>query len=415
MKHLIKPVRIITAPCGIILSALILLSISSCSNKMSEEQKRAHAKEVAQQVIIIDGHIDYPYKHRAKAIKSDISTSAEGYDFDYEKAKEGGLDAPFMSIYIPARYQVTGGAKDLADTLINMIEMLTTTYDDKFAPALSPGDILQNFEKGLISLPLGMENGAPIEGDLDNVDYFHQRGIRYITLTHSKDNEISDSSYDTVHTHGGLSAFGEKVVERMNQVGIMIDVSHLSDDAFYDVMRVSTAPVIASHSSCRHFTPGWERNMGDEMIKLLAENEGVIQINFGSSFLDTAYRISRDDIESRMPELLKEKGIKAETPEAKEFEKAYKKEHLTLSTVQRVAEHIDHVVKLVGIDHVGLGSDFDGVGETLPEGLKDASQYPNLIYELIYNKGYTMEDIEKICYKNVMRVWNEVDKVASQN
>lgn len=396
---------------------IILLSVACQPKEQSktetapEENLEAKADELAKKFIITDGHIDLPY--RLKESNFDITTGkeelirAEKGDFDFERAKAGGLDAPFMSIYIPWKYQQTGGAKELADTLINMVESIAVAYPDKFAVATSPSQVQSNFEKGIISLPMGMENGAPIEDKLENVAYFHERGIRYITLTHSKDNLICDSSYDTAKTWGGLSPFGREVVKEMNRVGIMIDVSHISDNTFYQVMEIAEAPVIASHSSCRHFTEGFERNMNDEMIKLLGEKGGVIQINFGSSFLDENSRKVRADVDTYLSENELSDSL------ARAYRQNYYVENGFWTDVEKVADHIDNVVKVAGIDHVGIGSDYDGVGDSLPEGLKDVSDYPNLIHALL-KRGYTEEDIEKICYKNVFRVWNAVEELAKQ-
>ncbi len=393
----------------IILCSMTLLSCTS-DPKNSKEADGAsmedRANELAHRFIITDGHIDLPY--RLKNRMEDVSVRTENGEFDYVRAKEGGLDAPFMSIYIPAKYQETGGAKEVADTLIMMVEKLAKDHPDKFALANSPDEVVANFEKGLVSLPMGMENGAPIEDDIANVHYFHQRGIRYITLTHGKDNQICDSSYDTTRTWNGLSPFGREVVKEMNQVGIMIDVSHISDSTFYQVMALSSRPVIASHSSCRHFVPGFERNMSDDMIEKLAENGGVIQINFGSTFLDIEAQKSQDALRDHLLSWVKEQGLEPSDPKAIAYADAYFNKNFKFSTVSKVADHIDHVVKIAGIDHVGLGSDFDGVGNTLPEDLKDVSDYPKLILELL-KRGYSEEDIEKICYKNVFRVWRAVE------
>lgn len=371
----------------------------------------SRARELAQQFIIVDGHVDLPYRLKGENFniagdKESLISTDEG-DFDFERAREGGLDAPFMSIYIPSSYQETGGAKALADSLIDMVEAIAETYPERFALAVSPEEVQANFEAGKISLPLGIENGAAIEGELENVAHFHGRGVRYITLTHSTDNRIGDSSYDTTRTWNGLSPFGREVVQEMNRLGIMVDVSHISDSTFYDVMELSEVPVIASHSSCRHFTPGFERNMSDEMIKLLGEKGGVIQINFGSTFLDK----ESQDVRAHIGEYLEEHGLSMKDSAAQAYFEEYTKEHPFYSTVQRVADHIDRVVELAGIDHVGLGSDYDGVGDSLPEGLKDVSDYPNLIAELL-QRGYSEEDIEKICYKNVFRVWSAVEALA---
>ncbi|MFC2187953.1 dipeptidase [Fulvivirgaceae bacterium LMO-SS25] len=382
------------------------------------EDLKAKAEELSKKFIITDGHIDIPFRlsmqrFRFNRTMDDISQRTEGGDFDYVRAKEGGLDAPFMSIYIPASYQETpGSAKAYADSLIVIVENLTQNHPDKFALAKTPEEVEANFAKGIISLPMGMENGAPIEDDLSNVEYFFDRGIRYITLTHGKDNKISDSSYDTTRTHGGLSEFGEDVVAEMNRLGIMVDVSHISDDAFYDVMELTKAPVIASHSSCRAFTPGFERNMSDEMLLELAKNDGVIQINFGSGFLDSVYIRRRDELRNMRFDYAEENGLAPGDSLVTAYMNNYLRENPNYSTVYVVADHIDHVKNLVGVDHVGLGSDYDGVGDSLPDGLKDVSEYPNLIEELL-KRGYTEEEIEKICYKNVWRVWNKVIEVAN--
>ena len=387
----------------VLISCVLFLS---CSREESYDEK---AGDLAHEFIIVDTHVDLPY--RLKSHPEDVSEKTKDGDFDFERAKDGGLNAPFMSIYIPARYQQTGGAKAVADSLIDLVEGITTDHPEKFAIATSPEEIEQQFKKGLISLPMGMENGAPIEKDLSNVEYFYDRGIRYITLTHSKDNQISDSSYDTTDTHGGLSDFGKKVVKEMNRVGMMVDVSHISDSAFYDVMEITEAPVIASHSSARYFTPGFERNMSDSMITMLAENGGTIMINFGSDFISAASRTSSDSLDAHVSRWLKENNMQRTDPEAKEYIREYREQNYHYATVSEVADHFEHVANLVGIDHIGIGSDFDGVGNTLPKGLKDVSGYPNLIQELM-DRGFTKDDIRKICYENIFRVWKKVSETA---
>lgn len=374
---------------------------------------------LAKELLILDGHVDVPWRLEKSSTKDgslteDVTGPTESGDFDYPRARAGGLDAPFMSIYVSPKFEGKG-AKKVADGLIDVVEGIVAKAPDKFALAPTVASVRANFAAGKISLPMGMENGAPIEGDLDNVAYFHGRGIRYITLAHSKDNHISDSSYDKHHTHGGLSKFGEQVVAEMNRVGIMVDVSHLSDDAFEDVMRVSKAPVIASHSSCRHFTPGWERNMSDAMIETLAAKGGVIQINFGSTFLSGEIKDDREKYEAALDEHLAQKKLDPDSDAGKAAAKAYSEEHpAPRASVKTVADHIDHVVKLVGIDHVGLGSDFDGVGDSLPDGLRDVSGYPNLIGEL-RDRGYDREALEKIASGNVLRVWAAVEQYAAEH
>lgn len=397
------------------LLASILLSLSAgtaSSQSMTDDQLREKAVRLAREYVMVDGHVDIPYRLHNRY--EDISKRTPRGDFDYVRAKEGGLDAPFMSIYVPSNRE-NNGAKALADTLIDMVYEFETKWPDKYAVATSVDAVRAQFKKGLISLPMGMENGAPIEGDLANVKYFHDRGIRYITLTHGKDNHICDSSYDTTRTWKGLSPFGRKVVAEMNRVGIMVDVSHISDDAFYQVMELSKAPAIASHSSCRHFTPGFERNMSDDMIKLLAKNGGVIMINYGSSFLSKEYQEKEDKVRPEIRSYMRKNNLSFGDPKLDAFIAEVAKKHDFRNVdISVVADHIDHVVKLVGIDHVGLGSDFDGVGPSLPVGLEDASKMPNLIF-LLLKRGYSDEDIKKICGENVLRVWSKVEELAKSS
>lgn len=406
-----------------VLFLVLIFCLSQCSQPSKEvssevitdEELMLLADELAHRFIIADGHVDLPYRMKKagfilKKEVMDVSKETTG-NFDYAKSKAGGLDAPFMSIYIPSTYQVTGGAKGFADSLITMVAKLPATFPELFALANNPDEIKANFEKGLISLPLGMENGAPIEDDLSNVKYFFERGIRYVTLTHAKDNQICDSSYDTTATWNGLSPFGEQVVAEMNKVGIMVDISHVSDSAFYDVMKIVDAPVIASHSSARHFTPGFERNMSDDMIKVVGENKGVIHINFGSTFLSKESRDKFDAMEEHLINYKTENGLSKTDSAYIDYAWQYAIEQDVFADVKIVADHIDRVVELAGIESVAFGSDFDGVGNSLPNGLKDVSMYPNVIFELL-KRGYTEDQIELICYKNTFRVWNKVREVA---
>ena len=396
----------------IFLISLILITISCDNGNKSSTTENppksidlaAEALRLSKEFIIVDGHVDLPYRLKKKM--EDVSVQTAGGHFDYVRAKKGGLDAPFMSIYIPASYE-NNGAFNLSIELIDIVEKLCADHPDKFALANSPQEIESNFEKGLISLPMGLENGAPVESNLKNLNALFDKGIRYITLTHSKDNHISDSSYDQKYTHGGLSPFGYKVIERMNQLGIMVDVAHVSDSAFYQSVRSSAAPVIASHSSCRHFTPGFERNVSDDMIKLLADHNGIIMINFGSAFITSKGNKVLNKIFAKISA-----GADENDPAIKAQLDSVKRQAELMGNISLVADHIDHVVKITGIDHVGLGSDFDGVSN-LPIGLEDASKLPDLIHELL-KRGYTSEDIEKICSKNLFRVWNEVIDIAEK-
>lgn len=371
---------------------------------------RAH--KIAQDNLIIDTHIDVPY--RLNKDWEDVTRATKRGEFDYPRAKQGGLNVPFMSIYIPAQLEQTPGASyQLAHQLIDSMEALAWRAPQKFAMAYSVDQVMQQQERGVISLALGMENGSPIEGDMNNLYEFYNRGIRYITLAHSQSNHISDSSYDIRRQWNGLSPFGKELVKEMNNVGVMVDISHVSDDAFWQAVEISKVPVIASHSSLRRYTPGFERNMSDEMIKALAKNGGVIMINFGSSFV-TQQANRYGDIVSKQIERINEQYGKDSDEAKQRIAEVRAKNPFPYATLEEVLDHIDHVKNLVGIDYIGIGSDYDGVGDSLPVGLKDVSTYPNLVQGLL-DRGYSEADIEKILYKNFVRVWREVEAYAAKN
>lgn len=418
-----------TPPQKIILIIASIISLSACqqSKEPSTEtkieasqlvdspnkQKELTANEIAKKYIITDTHIDVPY--RLEEEYEDISQSTEKGDFDYPRAVAGGLDAPFMSIYIPAKLEEQGsGSKELADKLIDMVEDIVKKSPNKFALAHTVEQMQANFKNGIISLPMGMENGSPIEGKMENLQHFYERGIRYITLAHSKTNHISDSSYDENRPAKGLTDFGKKLVVEMNNVGMMIDVSHISDDAFYQVMEISQVPVIASHSSARYFTEGFERNMNDDMIKLLAKNGGVIQINFGSTFVSQTSIDNYNKLEEAGTAFMQANKVELESDAFKEFTKSYREKiPFEFANLDDVLDHFDHVIKIAGIDYVGIGSDYDGVGDSLPTGLKDVSAYPTLIQGFI-DRGYSEQDIAKILSGNLIRVWKQTEEYAAR-
>ncbi|MCZ6640848.1 MAG: dipeptidase, partial [Gammaproteobacteria bacterium] len=405
---------------------LAIAFFSACSGEdstspptASEQAERAEVKQLpadsraialSRQYLIVDTHIDVPY--RLERNPADVSkTTAEG-DFDYPRAVAGGLDALFMSIYIPASVDEAGGATDLANKLIDSVEAIAGSAPDKFALATCTADISTIKEQGKIAFPMGMENGGPIAGSLELLDHFRMRGIRYITLAHSKSNHISDSSYDENEPWQGLSPFGKSLVAEMNDRGVMIDVSHISDKAFWQVLELTNVPVVATHSSLRHFTPGFQRNMSDEMVKALGENNGVVQIAFGGSFLTAtagSYRAARQQAAAAYRDA---QHLAADDPALVEFFENYGKENpYPFPDIDDVLNHIDRVVEIAGIDHVGLGSDYDGVGDTLPVGLKDVSAYPNLVAGLL-GRNYSERDIEKILGANLMRVWQAGEAYA---
>jgi membrane dipeptidase len=375
------------------------------------------AADLTARHLVVDTHIDLPYRLYEQGDRpDDVSRRTKRGDFDAVRAREGGLDVAWMSIYVPASYQRGDGAKTHADNLIELVEGIARRSPDLFALARTADEAERIARSGRIALPLGMENGAPLESDLENLRHFYDRGIRYITLTHSEDNLIADSSYSdpAARRWGGLSPFGREVIAEMNRLGILVDLSHVSDAAFDQAIAETRAPPIASHSSCRHFTPGFERNLDDDRIRALARAGGVIQINFGSAFLTAeanawsmaAWRAEEDFVART--------NAKEGTAELDEFRARYQEEHpFPRATIDDVVAHVDHVVDIAGIDHVGIGSDYDGVGPTLPSGLEDVSKYPALVARLLA-RGYSEEAIAQVLGGNFMRVWRAAEEVATE-
>ena len=368
---------------------------------------RDKAKKLSKELIIADGHIDLPYRLHEEGLiyeeNIDLNHNTNR-NFDIPKARKGGLNSPFMSIYIPSEKTYSEGF-ELANSLIDLVENIVESNKDHFQLALTPEDVINNFNNNKISLPMGMENGSPIGENINNLKFFFDRGIRYVTLTHAKNNQICDSSYDTERKWNGLSEFGKELVKEMNKIGMMIDVSHVSDKTFYDILNITEKPLIASHSSPRKFTPNFERNMSDDMIIELAKNNGVILINFGSSFVNNNSNMIFFEIDKLVESWRIENGYEVKD------ENVIKKRELLINqknpfaSIDDVLDAIDHVNNLVGQNHIGFGSDFDGLGNSLPSNLKDVSFYPKLIEGLL-KRGYNKESIEKICYKNFFRVWN---------
>ncbi|NNJ66021.1 MAG: membrane dipeptidase, partial [Xanthomonadales bacterium] len=364
----------------------------------------------AKRYLLVDTHIDVPY--RLEENWEDVTRTTAKGDFDFVRARRGGLDVAFMSIYTPAEAEAEGTSFQLANRLIDSVEALVGRAPGQAMLVRSPGDAELARQKGLLGLAMGMENGAPVEGDLNKLAHFRERGISYITLAHSLANHISDSSYDEERKWGGLSPFGRALITEMNRLGILIDISHVTDAAFHQVLELSRVPVIASHSSARRFTPGWERNMSDEMIRALAARGGVIQINFGSSFLIQEARAWYDSMSSARKAYLAENGYDEHGEEATRFRDAWREEHpFPYAGMDDVVAHFRHVIALVGVEHVGIGSDFDGVGDSLPLGMKDVSDYPNLV-EVLLRDGLSESDIQAILGGNLMRVWRAAEAFA---
>ena len=395
---------------------LLIPFLAACSSASltgkSDAELKEYSKSFAQKALIIDTHFDTPMFLLGGT--ADYSQSYPKGNFDYPRAKEGGLKVPFWAAFISSNYNEGNKAKEFTDKIIAAIEKFNNEHPDKFEIVTSPRQIKDKYENGKILIGMGIENGAAIEDDINNIKYFYDKGIRYITLTHSKNNRICDASFDTERKWNGLSPFGVEVVKEMNRQGMVIDVSHVSDSTFYQLIRLSKAPLVATHTACRSFTPGLERNMSDEMIKLLAAKGGVIQINFGSGFLKQEVIDKSNKDREAIAKYMAEKNLKRTDPEAREFVKKYNEENPPIyADVKDLAAHIDHVIKLVGIDYVGIGSDFDGLGDSLPPGMKDVSGYPNLIFEL-FKLGYSEEDVEKIMGGNFLRVWQEIERIGTE-
>jgi len=392
-----------------LVTVLFLLVLPALAQ--DDERLQQQARELAQSALIVDTHVDVPY--RIHGHWADVTAATDDGDFDAPRARAGGLNAPFMSIYLPWHSEHDGTATALANALIDQVEAIAARDPEQFSMAYSSADVRRAFAAGRIALPLGMENGAAIQGDLDLLRHFYQRGIRYITLTHSRANHIADSSYDPVPMWQGLSPFGRELVSAMNDLGMIVDISHVSDAAFDEALELSRAPLVATHSSVRHFTPGFERNMSDAMIQALAAKGGIIMINFGSSFLTAAANQWQQQFSAARENLRSQLGTDDDDdPRVQAFTQSYRSKHpYPYATVADVADHIDHVVQLVGIEHVGIGSDYDGVGDSLPIGLKDVSSYPNLVAELL-RRDYSEADVRKVLGENFMRVWARIEAVA---
>lgn len=395
-----------------VLAAAVMLAASSVAAQEAPEA----ARQLAQDAIIVDTHIDAPGILLSRW--ADLGVEAPDREFDYPRAREGGLDVGFMAIYTSHGRDEAGTARQHAHNQIDAVEALTARHPDKFAILTSPGDVDALREGGRVLLAMGMENAGPLGDDLSLVEAFFDRGVRYIGLTHSGNNRIGDSSYPLERKWNGLSPYGREVVAEMNRLGMIVDVSHLSDDATRDVIEVSSAPVIASHSGFRHFTPGFERNLSDELAKAIAETGGVVQVPFGTMFLDgqaaadiQAYFIAADDFARRNAE---RQAAGEPLEDRREFERAWEEAHPVPDiTIEPLLDQIDYGVELVGIDHIGLGSDFDGVGGDLPEGLRTVADFPNLVAGL-QGRGYSDEDIRKILGGNMLRAWTDIEAAAQR-
>ncbi|MCF7222785.1 dipeptidase [Marilutibacter chinensis] len=374
------------------------------------------AVSLTREAILVDTHIDAP--GQLLSHWADLDTTAPDREFDYPRARSGGLDVAFMSIYTSPDQDRDDSAWEVANRMIDAVEALVQRHPDKFALLRSPADVERLHGTGKVMLPLGMENGAPIGEDLDNLRFFFDRGVRYITLVHSANNAMGDSSYQREKQWNGLSPLGKRAVTEMNRLGIMVDVSHLSDQAVADAIALSTVPVVATHSAFRHFTPGFERNISDALARRVAEGGGVIQIAFGNGFVDPASARDLQDYFSAHDVFVRRNAELAAAGEPirseEEFDAEWEATHPPRTVpIDAVLDQIDHGMELVGIDHLGIGSDFDGVSGNLPVGLKSVADYPNLVAGL-QARGYSDADIRKLLGGNLLRVWRAVEDGAAR-
>ena len=392
---------------------LCFISVSHVFYSETKINKKLWKKaiKIHEQAIVIDTHCDTPMIMLDRGV--DVGKRSDRAEVDFIKMKEGGLDASFFAVYVSNRLdkkQPSKKALEMIDEIHNQVEK----YSDLATLAYSSRDILDIHQTGKRAILIGMENGGPIEGNLRLLRNFYRLGVRYITLTHSSHNNICDSSTGGDPKWNGLSDFGKEVVKEMNRLGMLIDVSHISDKAFWDVIEVSRSPVFASHSCVRSLcnTP---RNLTDKMIKALAAMEGVVHLNFYSGFLDESFRRKTKEVEQKLaPEIkkLREKYKANQSSLWDAFGKLWKKHAPPSTTIDVLIDHIDHVVKLVGIDYVGLGSDYDGAG-SFPQGLENSSKLQWLTYHLL-KRGYSEGDIKKILGKNFLRVFKKVENLSEK-
>jgi membrane dipeptidase len=395
-----------------------LLFISG--NLVSKESQTEKAHRIHQSVLTIDTHSDTPLNLLSEGfdVGKRQDPSVSGTKVDFPRMKEGGLDAQFFAVFVGQGPRTAEGNENARKKALGILEAVRKSVQQntgQAAIALNPDDAYQLEKEGRRAVFIGLENGYALANDITMVKGYYELGIRYITLCHTSNNDLCDSS--TEKTKGaefkGLSPLGDKVVAEMNRVGMMIDVSHISDEAFMDVIRLSKVPVIASHSCARAICDN-PRNLTDEDLKALARNGGVIQMCFLSEYVrkpdpnpqrDSAMVVVRkkfNDFQGLSEEKLKEAR--------KEYREISRKYPNKLATVQDMVDHIDHVVKVIGIDYVGIGTDFDGGGDL--SGCRDVSQMENVTLELV-QRGYSEKDIRKIWGGNFMRVFREVQKSAS--
>ncbi|MBC7922748.1 MAG: membrane dipeptidase [Ferruginibacter sp.] len=397
--------------------------VSLCFGQSADEDAlRRQARKIHEKALTVDTHGDVPtymVSHADFDLSQRHDARETGSRIDFPRMKQGGLDAMFFAVYLGQGPRTPEGyvqAREKALKLFDIIRSSVASHPTLAELATTPKEARRIVKRGKRAVFIGIENGWTIGKDLSLLQTYYDLGARYVTLSHTSNNDISDSATDpNGPEHNGLSAFGEQVVAEMNRLGMMVDISHVSDSTFYDAIRVSKAPVIASHSSTRALSDH-PRNMTDDMIRVLAKHGGVIQMNMLSGYLIKAK--PNPEREAAIKALREKYGDQSSLSEADsqrryaEFTEINRQYPPELATLQQVADHIDHVVKLVGVEHVGIGADLDGGGGV--SGMYDVSEMGNVTLELV-KRGYSAKDIQKIWSGNVFRVMNEVAKVASRN
>jgi membrane dipeptidase len=407
---------------------LLTIVLGSCKNETTstntdnetEAQLVKRALEIHKRVLTLDTHADTPLRMIEPGfdMAERHDPKETGSKVDYPRMKEGDLDAIFFAAFVAQDIRDDDGnsrAKALCVQMIDSIITSTKKNSDIVGLALNPDDAYALEKEGKRAIYIGIENGYPIGKDISNVELYFNKGVRYITLVHSTNNDLADSSTDSKGPeHGGISDFGSKVVSEMNRLGIMVDVSHGNDSVFYDAIKLSKAPIIATHSNARAVT-NHKRNMTDEMLKLMADNGGVVQLTMLSSYLREAPpNIKLDSAVNKLRASMKpisEMTMGDKKAMRQLFQELNKKYPDPPATVKHVVDHIDHIIKIAGIDHVGIGCDFDGGGGI--EGVFDASEVMNITIEMV-RRGYTEEQIEKIWGGNLIRVFKEVQAIAKE-
>ena len=390
------------------------------ANFVFGEFPEKRVREIHEKILTVDTHCDTPMNMLEDSFDVGIRNKPPQSRVDFPRMKEGGLDAMFFAAFTGQRErnaENTENAYKMANLLIDATYEACNKYNDQAEVALNSTDALRLEKQGKRAIYIGMENGFPIGTDIKRVKEFYNRGVRYITLCHSLNNDICDSSSDRKGAeHNGLSEFGREVVTEMNNYGMMVDVSHISDKSFYDVIKLSKAPVIASHSSVRAIAHH-NRNMTDDMIKTLAKNGGVIQICLLDVYIKnpdtTTVRYKKEKELNHIYETRYESMTDDEKKKLREEWRSLSENYPnSLPTVADCVDHIDYVKNLVGIEYVGIGSDFDGGGGV--DGCADVSEFPNITAEML-KRGYTKDEIRKVWGGNFFRVFEAVEKLAKVN